>query len=261
MANDCRASRRDIWAVIPVKETTVAKQRLAEALSRSVRRDLALAMFQDVLEAVAAVPELRGVAVVTVDPGAAEIARRFGAEIWSDGALDGHTGAVKAAAMRLAANSSTMLTIPGDVPLVTAGDISSVLAQHAQAPAFTIVPAWDEQGSNTIVCSPADAVPLRFGPDSYFPHLAAARACGLAPTIVHNGAIALDIDEPADLTKFMKRHSATRSFRLLDECRDGVGSRFRGPGTMKDFLRALATRERRSPAVRRRSICFVGGRQ
>jgi 2-phospho-L-lactate/phosphoenolpyruvate guanylyltransferase len=93
------------------------------------------------------------------------------------------------------------------------------LAQHLQAPAFTIVPAWDEQGSNTIVCSPADAVPLRFGPDSYFPHLAAARACGLAPTIVRNSAIALDVDEPADLTKFMTRRSATRSFRLLDECR------------------------------------------
>jgi 2-phospho-L-lactate/phosphoenolpyruvate guanylyltransferase len=219
MANDRRTSHRDIWAVIPVKETTVAKQRLAETVSPRLRRDLALAMFEDVLEAAAAVSELQGVAVVTVDRGAAEIARRFGAEIWSDGARHGHTGAVKAAAMRLAANSSTMLTIPGDVPLATAGDITSVLAQHLQAPAFTIVPAWDEQGSNTIVCSPADAVPLRFGPDSYFPHLAAARACGLAPTIVRNSAIALDVDEPADLMKFMTRRSATRTFELLDECR------------------------------------------
>jgi 2-phospho-L-lactate/phosphoenolpyruvate guanylyltransferase len=219
MANDRRASHRDIWAVIPVKEAIAAKQRLAETLSPRLRRDLALAMFEDVLEAVAAVSELQGVAVVTVDRHATAIARRFGAKIWSDAARDGHTGAVKAAATRLAANSSTMLTIPGDVPLVTAGDISSVLAAHAQDDAFTIVPAWDERGSNTIVCSPADVVPLRFGPDSYFPHLAAARARGLTPTIVRNGAIALDVDQPADLTKFTKRLSATRSFRLLDECR------------------------------------------
>jgi 2-phospho-L-lactate guanylyltransferase len=219
MANDRRTSHRDIWAVIPVKETTIAKQRLADTLSPRLRRDLALAMFQDVLGAVAAVPELQGIAVVTVDRDVAEVARRFGTEIWSDGARDGHTGAVQAAARRLAVNSSTMLTIPGDVPLVTRSDITGVLAVHAARPAFTIVPAWDEQGSNTVVCSPADVVPLRFGPDSYFPHLAAARARRLTPTIVSNSAIALDVDEPSDLVKFMTRHSATRSFRLLDECR------------------------------------------
>jgi len=190
-----------------------------EALPSRLRQDLALAMFEDVLAAVAAVSELEGVAVVTVDRNAAELARRFGAEIWSDGARDGHTGAVKAAAGRLAANGRTMLTIPGDVPLVTAADIRGVLAAHAAAPAFTIVPAWDERGSNTIICSPADAVPLRFGPDSYFPHLAAARACGLTPAIVRNGAIALDVDEPSDLMEFMERRSVTRSFRLLDACR------------------------------------------
>ena len=76
MANDRRASHPDIWAVIPVKETVVAKQRLAEALSPRLRQDLALAMFQDVLEAVAAVSELHGIAVVTVDRSAADIARR-----------------------------------------------------------------------------------------------------------------------------------------------------------------------------------------
>ena len=220
MANDWRASHRDIWAVIPVKETALAKQRLSEALPRRLCEDLALAMFQDVLEAVAAVAELRGVAVVTVDPDVAEIARCWGAEVWSDGARAGHTGAVSAAARRLAANASTMLTIPGDVPLVSSIDISRVLALHpVAAPAFTIVPAWDERGSNAIVCSPADVVPLRFGPDSYFPHLAAARAHRLTPTIIHNGAIALDIDEPSDLSRFVNKRSATRSWRLLDACR------------------------------------------
>lgn len=219
MANDRPASHSDVWAVIPVKETGLAKQRLAEALSPRLRQDLALAMFEDVLDAVAAAEELRGIAVVTADPNVAEIARRFGAEVWSDGAHDGHTGAVSAAARRLAAAPSTMLTIPGDVPLVSAIDISRVLAIHPAAPAFTIVPAWDERGSNTIVCSPADVVPLRFGPNSYFPHLAAARAAGLIPTIVRNSAIALDIDEPSDLTKFMEQPSPTRSWRLLDEHR------------------------------------------
>jgi 2-phospho-L-lactate/phosphoenolpyruvate guanylyltransferase len=219
MATDRRASHPDIWAVIPVKQAVFAKQRLAEALSPSLRKDLALAMFEDVLDAVVGVPRFQGLAVVTADPSVAEIARRSGAEIWSDGAHDGHTAAVAAAARRLAATGSTMFTIPGDVPLVSRVDIAGVLAAHPRAPAFTIVPAWDARGSNAIVCSPADAVPLRFGPDSYFPHLAAARAVGLTPTIVRNDAIALDIDAPADLARFMRQRSATRSWRLLSEYR------------------------------------------
>jgi 2-phospho-L-lactate/phosphoenolpyruvate guanylyltransferase len=218
MANDRPESNLDIWAVIPMKDAALAKQRLADALSRRLREDLALAMFQDVLKAVAAVPELHGIAVVTAAPIVVEIARRAGAEIWSEGAHDGHTGAVRAAARRLAAKS-TMLTIPGDVPLVSAIDISRVLARHQAAPAFTIVPAWDERGSNTVVCSPPNVVPLRFGPDSYFPHLEAARAVGLTPTIVRNDAIALDIDEPSDLIRFMNESSATRSWRMLDQRR------------------------------------------
>lgn len=220
MANDRRAaSYRDIWAVIPVKETVLAKQRLAKALPPAVRQQLALAMFEDVLEAVAEVSELCGIAVVTLDQRAAEIARRWGGEVWTDGARDGHTGAVAAAARRLAAKSATMLTIPGDVPLVSAPDISRIVAAHPVAPAFTIVPAWDERGSNTIICSPADAVPLRFGPDSFFPHLAAARARGLSPTVLRNNAIGLDVDEPSELATFMQRPSSNCSWRLLNDCR------------------------------------------
>jgi 2-phospho-L-lactate/phosphoenolpyruvate guanylyltransferase len=217
MANNRRASHRYLWAVIPIKETVLAKQRLAPALSPRLRRELALAMFEDVLAAVAAVPDFCGIAVVTIDKNATEIARRCGAEVWTDGAREGHSGAVGAAARRLAAMSSAMLTIPGDVPLVESADISRVLAAHLPAPAFTIVPAWDERGSNTVVCSPADVVPLRFGSDSFFPHLATARAHGVTPTVVRNNAIALDIEEPADLTRLFARRSASRTVALLQK--------------------------------------------
>jgi 2-phospho-L-lactate guanylyltransferase len=112
-----------------------------------------------------------------------------------------------------------MLEIPGDVPLLTPADITQVVNAHLDAPAFTIVPSADERGSNTILCSPPDLGPLRFGSDSFWPHLAAARACGVTPTVVRNHAIGLDVDEPADLARFVSIPSGTRSFRLLDRCR------------------------------------------
>jgi 2-phospho-L-lactate/phosphoenolpyruvate guanylyltransferase len=218
MAND-RRSRRDIWAVVPVKEFARAKERLAASLSPRLRQELAAAMFEDVLEALSAAGGLAGIVIVSVEPTASAIARRYGAEVWTDGARDGHTGAVTAAAVKLAARGSAMLTMPGDIPRVTAADIAELLAAHPAGPAFTIAPAWDERGSNAIVCSPSDLVPLRFGSDSFFPHLAAARALGLQPTIVRNASIALDLDEPAELSRFMEKRSPTRTWGLLDRHR------------------------------------------
>jgi 2-phospho-L-lactate guanylyltransferase len=206
-----------VWAVVPVKEFRAAKQRLAPALSPPRRRDLAFAMLEDVLTALAAAPALAGIVVVTVDEAAKQLARRYGALVSHDAATKGHTGAVVAAAQMLAAQGAAMLTVPGDVPLVTPQDIELILGRHSVAPSFTIVPAHDELGSNAILCSPADAVPLRFGENSFFPHLAAARASGIEPQIIPLPRLGLDIDGPEDLAAFMQIPSRTRARAVLEK--------------------------------------------
>ena len=47
-------------------------------------------------------------------------------------------------------------------------------------------------------------MPLRFGDDSFFPHLASARALGIKPTIIRLPGIALDIDQPGDVRAFLR---------------------------------------------------------
>jgi 2-phospho-L-lactate/phosphoenolpyruvate guanylyltransferase len=208
----------EIWAIIPVKETQDAKQRLAPVLSAPDRQALALAMLEDVLDAVTGTKSLGGVTLVTVDPQAIVLAHRYGAETIADGAHDGHTGAVTAGARHLIARGRrTMLTLPGDLPLVTAAEIEQLLAAHGPAPAFTIAPAHDDQGSNAILMSPPDAVPLRFGEDSFFPHLAAARAVDIEPCVVRLPGIAFDIDNPQDLHHFARLGSHTRAGRFVAE--------------------------------------------
>jgi len=208
---------KEIWAVVPVKDTAAAKQRLAAALPGQLRQALALAMLEDVLAALAEARGLGGRLLVTIDPAARRLAARYGAACIADGAEDGHTGAVAAAARRLAAEGrGAMLTLPGDIPLVTAAEIERLIEAHGQAsrqpgPSFTIAPSHDEMGSNAIIVSPPDAVPLRFGDDSFRPHLAAARARGIAPTVVHLPGIALDIDNPVDLAHFSRLGSRTRA--------------------------------------------------
>ena len=209
---------RDVWAVVPVKERDRAKERLASSLAPELRRGLALAMLEDVLAALAAAPELAGLAVATVDEAARRLARRYDARILEAGARDGHTGAVAAAARLLAAEGRAgMLTVPGDIPLVTPDEIGQVLAVHRPAPSFTIVPSHDEGGSNAILVSPPEAVPLRFGVDSFFPHLTVAKARGIRPTVLRLPGIALDIDTPEDLAAFARRELPTRTRAFLAE--------------------------------------------
>lgn len=208
----------DLWAVVPVKERDRAKERLAPALPPPLRQALAASMLEDVLAALSATSGLAGLILVTVDPAARILARHYGARVVETGAREGHSGAVAAAAQLLTAEGAAgMLTLPGDIPLVTADEIEALLAAHRPALSFTIAPSHDEHGSNAVLLSPPDAVPLRFGPDSFFPHLRAAAALGIRPNVLHLPGIGLDIDTPEDLLAFARRPSATRTRALLAE--------------------------------------------
>ena len=207
---------RALWVVIPLKNTTASKQRLASVLSQEARGELALAMFEDVLTAVSRAGGVRGILVVTNDVAGAEIAARFRAVVSTTAAGDGHTAAVAAAASELHARGDAMLTVPGDIPLIQPADVAEIIAAAAAASGFTIVPAGDRRGSNAILCSPAGSVPLQFGNDSFLPHLSAARSRGIEPAIVYSENIGKDIDEPADIDTFMEAGSRTRTRQLLE---------------------------------------------
>jgi 2-phospho-L-lactate guanylyltransferase len=204
-----------ICAVVPLKETSQAKQRLSGVLSGPQRRELALAMFEEVLATLAGMGELAGIRVVTVDQEGCAIAARHGAQVWAENACQGHTAAVAAAGRRLAAEGLDLLALPADIPLVRGEDLRQLIAVHRGARAFTIAPARDRRGSNAVLCTPAGAVPLRFGDDSFLPHLAAARARGIEPLIVELPRIGLDIDCPDDLLELLAAGSGTRAHALL----------------------------------------------
>ena len=201
---------RNICAVVPVKETGRAKQRLARVLSRQQRQLLVRAMFEDVLTALTQATGLAAILVSTADRGIAAIAARYGARVLEEAA----------AAARLDASGYDMLTLPADIPLVQPEDISHLLLAHRKATqsdsrGFTIAPARDERGSNAVLCSPARAIPLQFGENSFLPHLAAAKGRGIEPVVVKLPRVALDIDTPSDLALLLRERAPTRTHALL----------------------------------------------
>ena len=210
----------DIWAVIPVKEFEGAKHRLSPLLSPEQRRLLAETMLTDVLDAVAGAKRLAGIMLITLEPRAKAMAERLGARVEVEGAREGHTGAVLAGRRILAREGKGgFITMPGDIPAVRAAEIDAVLAAHRPAPSFTISPAHDDLGSNAVICSPPESVPLRFGENSYFPHLDAARAQGIEPTILRQPGIAMDVDHPVDLEMLLRlpQSRSTRTSALLEQ--------------------------------------------
>ena len=207
-----------MWGIIPIKNINQAKHRLKPVLYPEERQEFSKAMFEDVLSTMMAVPEFEQVAVATVCPTARIIAKKYVATVLATGQDEGQTAAVARAAEILDAKGiAGMLVIPGDVPLVTVEEIQTVLELHGNAPTMTIVPARDEQGSNCITLSPPTAVPLRFGPNSYFPHLETARKMGLTLNTPKLAGIGLDIDTQDDLQELCKQPFQTRAQEYLQE--------------------------------------------
>src|SRR5437016_2174204 len=82
--------------LVPVKNLTRAKQRLAPVLDQSARTELAHAMLADVLEALSDYTEDQ-VSLVTSDPFAFELARDYRFEIIPDESNISETDAIEMA--------------------------------------------------------------------------------------------------------------------------------------------------------------------
>ena len=196
-----------VTALIPVKGFRNAKQRLSALLGSAEREALAEAMFRDVLRQILQARGLLEAVVVTGDDKVAAIAGSLGARVIVENAETGETAAVDFARSNLKnTGCEAVLIIPGDLPLVRSGDIESVLAQvpDGQIPPFALlVPSHDRLGTNALLLAPPDIIQLRFGYDSFRYHISQVSAQGLPVRCFENERIALDIDEPKDLEKFL----------------------------------------------------------
>jgi 2-phospho-L-lactate guanylyltransferase len=205
------------FVAVPVKDLANAKQRLIPVLTAAERRDLARAMLEDVLRALTAA--LPGSAwVVTTDAEVMDLARRHGTPCLVESANRGHSEAVATAQQEAQARGAArFLTIPGDVPCVTAEEIRTVAQALGGEPGVAFVPSVSGFGTNAALLAPPDIMPLKFGEPSFDNHLGAARQRGLAPVVLALPGLGLDVDAPEDLTLLLERGAATRSAALLRE--------------------------------------------
>jgi 2-phospho-L-lactate guanylyltransferase len=200
--------------LVPVKNLARAKQRLAAVLDQSARTEIAHAMLQDVLEAVAGWAERPDVSVVTSDPFALDLASKLNFMVIPDDANRSETDAIEMATQFCVSRGvEYTLVIPGDIPLVRAAELESIL-QSAPAEGCVLVPSAEGRGTNAAFRRPANLFRLRFGNDSFKPHLAAARATEKPCVVLSLPGIALDVDNPSDLQQLATTPGQSRAQQL-----------------------------------------------
>jgi 2-phospho-L-lactate guanylyltransferase len=200
--------------LVPVKNLSSAKQRLSPILNPEERFALAQAMCEDVLQTLADWPSHPAVVVVTSDPFARALATRFNFDVIADDENGGETSAIAmATALCCERGARSTLVIPADIPLIESADLKKIAAAAPPQGAVLVTDAAG-RGTNAVWRSPADLFPLRFGNDSFLPHLASARATGLPCVVLDLPSMARDVDRPEDLHELAAATGERRAQKL-----------------------------------------------
>jgi 2-phospho-L-lactate/phosphoenolpyruvate guanylyltransferase len=196
--------------LVPLKALAEAKGRLAPGVGPLPRRLLAIAMFEDVIAALQAVPGLAAPVVVSPDREVWRRADAMGCRVVEEPPGAGDLNAALAAAAKAAGDGSPLLVVAADLPLASAAGLERVLAVEAPV---AVVPSADGAGTNVLGWrDPASFTPS-FGPDSAARHLAVPGAVR-----VDDPGLSLDVDTVDDLRTVAGRldPSSVTARRLKD---------------------------------------------
>jgi 2-phospho-L-lactate guanylyltransferase len=195
--------------LVPVKALAEAKGRLAPEVGPLQRRLLAIAMFEDVIAALQAVPGLAAPVVASPDREVWRRADAMGCRVVEEPPGAGDLNAALASAAK-AGDGSPLLVVAADLPLASAAGLERVLA--AEAP-VAVVPSADGGGTNVLAWRDPGSFAPSFGPDSAARHLAVPGAVR-----VDDPGLALDVDTAEDLRTVAGRldSSSVTARRLRD---------------------------------------------
>ena len=204
--------------LLPIKNLSNVKQRLAPLLTASERCELVRAMLKDVAGALNRCKAADRIVVATGDPWVTGYARAQGWDVLMEEEQISESESVDRASSSLRRGGvRVVLRIPGDIPLVQAADLDALVDTDPNPPAALLVPSRDRTGTNALLRTPPDIFPSRFGPNSCILHHQEAERAGAMLKVMENARIALDLDEEEDVVEFYKRGKGTSTFQVLED--------------------------------------------
>jgi len=190
-----------LWALVPVKPLRRGKSRLKEVLTEKERTDLNINMLINIVKILSEIPELSNVLIVSRDPKALSVAREYGARtVQEDGNPDLNIALTRATLIAQSSSAKGVFILPADLPLITKEDIYTMISHADDPPVVVINPDHKGTGTNALIVNPAGLLNYEFGINSFQKHTAQAKEKGINLKICDLPSIALDIDEPEDLS-------------------------------------------------------------
>lgn len=204
------------FILIPVKELSTANERLSSVLSQQKRTELAYVMLRDVFSAVKSSKLADKKVIVTLDKKAEKMALKEGFEVIREEKQEGESSSVdQALQVCKMIGAKSVLVIPGDAPLVTAEDLDFILEKEREENSVILVPSHNELGTNAILRKPPDAIPSRFGHDSFRKHKEECEKRNILYDVHKVENVSVDIDEPEDIESFSLYGSHTNTYKEL----------------------------------------------
>jgi 2-phospho-L-lactate guanylyltransferase len=224
------APGRRCWAAVPFKGPVGSKRRLSGLLDPDERSRLSLAMLDDVLGALLAVPAIERVLLLRPTGSHHLPSQSSRLTIVNE---DGEQGGPdrqdclnwairQAQRMAQAEGATSLLIVPADLPLLSPSDLAALLDAAELAP-IVIAPDRANDGTNALLLTPPSALDPSFGETSFGRHRERAEHAGLKYSVLERASLGLDLDTPTDLATLLTTGRDCRALRLLRELH--VGSR------------------------------------
>jgi 2-phospho-L-lactate/phosphoenolpyruvate guanylyltransferase len=198
--------------LIPFKGEGV-KSRLSGLLGPRERREFALALLGDVLEAFRSARLVSSCYVVTADPRAKEVASKAGSGVIAEPSASGVNAAVRLGVDRLGP-AMDFLVVPSDIPLLRSMDVKELIAMRSGGLDVVIVPSRAFDGTNALLFGGAGQIPLSYDDHSFWNHVQAAGALKRSLGIYSGDGFRFDVDTEEDFRALARSGGRKDSVKL-----------------------------------------------
>jgi 2-phospho-L-lactate guanylyltransferase len=189
-----------LCAIIPIKPLRRGKSRLSSVLSENRREGLNQYLLTSTLKCLININKISHILVISYDPSALTLARKFGAKTVLENRNTNINRALRKATLAaMAINSSKILIVPADLPLITKDDILAVIGKSGDPPEIVIAPDRKMSGTNLLLINPIGAIKYNFGEWSFRKHIEQAERKKINIKICQRKNLSFDLDLPEDL--------------------------------------------------------------
>lgn len=193
-----------VWTIMPVKPLVRSKSRLAPVLTNAERERLSLGMLLHNIHLLKTIPEIAGTLIISRDTKVLAVVRDLGVStVQESGQPELNSALTRATDLLRSWGVDAVLVLPTDLPLLAAEDVRQMLHLGRFTSTVVIAPDDEHDGTNALLVNPPGILEYSYGAGSFDRHIRNAELVGATVQIYESERIAMDVDTPSDLERYL----------------------------------------------------------